>query len=58
MVQGSGGEDGMQLVGEAATQGLSDAINLIPEMQVSIQSLYEDVLRASYARLGLATTRG
>merc|ERR1712166_1614260 len=30
---GSGGEDGMQLVGEAATQGLSDAINLIPEMQ-------------------------
>ena len=46
VVQGSGGEDGMQLVGEAATQGLSDAINLIPEMQVSTESLCEDALRA------------
>lgn len=30
---GAGGEDGVQLVGEAATRGLTDAIHLIPEMQ-------------------------
>ena len=32
---GSAGE-GAQLVGQAATQGLTDAIHLIPEMQATV----------------------